>query len=698
MNINNEFIELIDINDIIFTNEYIEMTDITIAEDSSFMLSNGIISHNSAISSVKIHRNPNLQGAYALKGKSIGNINGMKSSEIYDNIELKGLMASIGLKIGEKAKNLRYNTINITSDNDNDGYNITGLLINFFFTHWPELFEEGKIFQILTPCVVAKQNKITKEFYSDLEYNNWLSTLTNTEIHSWNISYKKGLAALEDNEYKNILHKSKKLQLLKDSETGNILEIWFGKDSNKRKQLISETFCTGIIYDKSEKNITKYLKDEYLLFAYYTIENRAIPSLIDGFKPVQRKIINESLRIWNNNDKQLKIFQLGGYTAANQKYHHSDASLSGAIINMVQKFKNNLSLFDEIGQFGTLRSRDAGAPRYIGTCLNNNFKLTYKDNNLIKIKYDEGDKIEPEHFLPIIPMVLINGSSGMAVGFATNILNRNPKNIISVCLDYLNGKTININNLKPYYNQFTNNIQTKLVDKDLLKWNMYGKLEIVNSNTVKIIELPPNYEFETYEKVLNKLIQKKLIQEYEDNSSDKVEYIVKFTRENLSKYNEEQLIELFKLKYSETENLNTLDEFGKLKKFNSIEELIKYFIDFRLTFYDKRKKLIIDNLTDDIKILKNKTNFLKGIISEDIKINKVPKEKIITQLDKLKFDLIDNSFNYLLNMSIQSLNKENLEEYINKLKGKESELKEIKKKEPKQMYIDDLIELKEKLK
>jgi len=658
-----------------------------------------IVEGFSAQSGFLKYRDNQIHGIYVLQGKSLGNVHGMTEKAIYENKELSGLMSSLGLKIGKKADKLRYNEINIMTDSDNDGSAITSLLINFFNMYWPELFEQGKIYQILTPVVVAKLNKTVKEFYSELEYNNWIQSNTNEELRKWNISFKKGLAALKDDEYKKQIYNSKKIQFVKDDETDNILQIWFDKKDKdkKRQKLISETFCDGIIYKNSQRNISEYLKNEYLSFAYYTIQQRAIPSVIDGFKPVQRKIINESIRLWKDNKTELKCYQLGGYVAARQKYHHGDGSLNGAIINMVQQFKNNLSLFDEDGQYGDLRNRDAGAPRYIGTKLNSNFNLTYKDNNLLTSKYDEGQEIEPNYFLPIIPMVLVNGSSGIAVGFATNILNRSPKNIIDVCMDYLNGKNININKLKPFYNQFTNNNETKLLDEDLLKWGMYGKIEMINSNTVKISEIPPNYESESYEKILNNLVDKKIIVDYDDNCTDKIEYVIKFTKENLLKYSQEDLIKLFGLEYTENENLNTLDEFGKLKNFKSIHDLIKYFIDFRLTYYDKRKSLLITDLNYDIKILTNKINFLNGIINNKIKVHKISKQDIINQLIKMKFDTIDDNYNYLLNLSIYSLTKEYVEEYNTKLNKKQDELSNILNVEPKQMYIDDLSELKIKL-
>ena len=157
----------------------------------------------------------------------------------------------------------------------------------------------------------------------------------------------------------------------------------------------------------NQKSITNFLSNEYKGFAFYVIENRALPSVIDGFKPTQRKIIHVCSQIWKTGaEKPLKVFQLGGKVASDAFYHHGNMSLENAIVTMAQKFKNNAALLEEVGQYGSLRSPQAGAPRYIGTKLNNNFKLIYKDSDLLEFKEEEGESIEPHYFLPIIPMVL----------------------------------------------------------------------------------------------------------------------------------------------------------------------------------------------------------------------------------------------------------------------------------------------------
>jgi len=235
----------------------------------------------------------------------------------------------------------------------------------------------------------------------------------------------------------------------------------------------------------TEKTISDFLSNEYKEFAMYSIEGRAIPSVVDGFKPTQRKIIHISNQIWKNgSEKNIKVFQLAGKVASDAFYHHGNTSLENAIVTMAQKFKNNAPLLEEDGQFGSLRSPQPGAARYIGTKLSENFRLIYKDFDLLDYKEEEGESIEAKYFLPIMPTVLLNRSAGIAVGFASNVVNRDIKSIIDSCVRVIEGKKLS--SIKPSLNVF---IGEFIQDKENLKrWIIRGKFQTVNTFTYKLRE------------------------------------------------------------------------------------------------------------------------------------------------------------------------------------------------------------------
>jgi DNA topoisomerase-2 len=231
----NNFLQLVDIDDIIDTKEYVNMVDITVDIDNSFMLSNGIISHNSASSAFRKYRDSQVQGAFSLRGKFV-NATEMNTQKLTQNNEVVNLMGALGLKLGQKVipGTLRYGRILFYCDADHDGSSIVGLLINFLYKYWPELFESPMVFKAETPIVVSKNNKTKKKisFYTSEDYTKWLESVNTKE---WEIEYKKGLAALVDDEYSEIINNPRLTQITTDDLSKEYLNIWFGKESELRK-------------------------------------------------------------------------------------------------------------------------------------------------------------------------------------------------------------------------------------------------------------------------------------------------------------------------------------------------------------------------------------------------------------------------------------------------------------------------------
>jgi DNA topoisomerase-2 len=194
-----------------------------------------IFEGDSASSAFRRYRDPLTQGAFPLRGKFI-NVREIPDSKVVQNKEVQSLMAAIGLKIGHEPKDLRYGKILFYTDADVDGNSISALLINFFGKYWPELFEEGKVLKVETPLMVAKKGKETLSFYSEEDYKEW--ELKQKSLSSWNIEYKKGLAALEDDEYQEIIRSPRSYFLTRDNGFNSTLNIWFAGDSSPRKKKI----------------------------------------------------------------------------------------------------------------------------------------------------------------------------------------------------------------------------------------------------------------------------------------------------------------------------------------------------------------------------------------------------------------------------------------------------------------------------
>jgi DNA topoisomerase-2 len=193
---------------------------------------------DSASSAFRKYRDPQRQGAFPLRGKFV-NVTEMPATKIIQNQEVKDILAATGLKMGEEPKELRYGKVLIYSDADPDGDSIAGLLINFFGRFWPELFNQGRVCRVMTPLVVAKRKGETLSFYSADEFNEWQAK--QKDLSKWDVAYKKGLAALEDEEYREIIQNPNMFAIEADGSLKQTLDAWFGGDPAIRKIKIMGT-------------------------------------------------------------------------------------------------------------------------------------------------------------------------------------------------------------------------------------------------------------------------------------------------------------------------------------------------------------------------------------------------------------------------------------------------------------------------
>ena len=180
---------------------------------------------------------------------------------------------------------------------------------------------------------------------------------------------------------------------------------------------------------------------------------RSIPSVMDGFKPGQRKVIFCCFK--RNLRQELKVVQLGGYVAEHSAYHHGEQSLAETIIGMAQNFpgSNNINLLMPKGQFGSRLAggKDHASARYIFTHLNKVTRYLFpeQDDHSLLYKEDDGHIVEPEHYVPIIPMSLVNGAEGIGTGWSTNVPNYNPRDLIHQMRRRIGGQEFQM--IHPWY-------------------------------------------------------------------------------------------------------------------------------------------------------------------------------------------------------------------------------------------------------
>lgn len=435
--------------------------------------------------------------------------------------------------------------------------------------------------------------------------------------------------------------------------------------------------------------ISRFYNEELVDYASYSTL-RMIGSVVDGMKNSHRKVIATVMK--RNISKEMKVSQLASQVAQDQEYLHGDVSLQGVIVNMAANYlgTNNMNLLEPSGNFGTRFTPEASAPRYIYTYKSKYFDYLFnKDDNDILVKQTfEGHKIEPKFYLPILPLLLVNGSEGMATGFAQKILPRDPDNIRKYLKSILEGRKPNKKYLKPSYIGFKGDIR-QTGDSS---WEIVGTFERTTKTKIRITEVPVGYSLKSYIKVLDKLEDDGDILSYTDMSEDdKFLFEVSLKRDILGKMTDEKILEKFKLIKRVTENYTAIDENNRVKVFSSAEDIFNYYIDIKTEYLKKRINYKIDTISSDIKKLVSTYKFIEAIVNDKLIINKRKKDEIVKDLEK--FDNIikeDNNYDYLLRMPIHSLTEEKMQELLNRIKDRKKELDYYKITTPDDEWLKEL--------
>lgn len=439
--------------------------------------------------------------------------------------------------------------------------------------------------------------------------------------------------------------------------------------------------------------IQEFLNKDLRNYASYSTV-RQIASYVDGLKNSSRKVVFTLLE--QNIKTKVKVLQLSNKCAEYSDYLHG--SLDGVVVSLGADCvgANNIPLIDGSGNYGSRLAPAAAAPRYILGCAHDNlFKLfDVDDNNILDYQIFEGARIEPKHYVPNLPMLLVNGSTGIASGFAQNILPRNPDNLKTYCKKYIDGKLTkkDLNLLTPYVKGFNGTFEQ---DKENhLKWYIKGKITRIDKTHLKVTEMPLNYDYESAIKLMDKLVDNKVIRDYEDlcdTKADTFTFILKMEMADLDKCTVEQLLDKLKLIQPFTENFTTLDENLKIKEFNSGEDIIDAYMKIKLSFNQKRKEYLSGKIQADIDIASSKIVFIKAIIDGKLVLNKKMKNVIVKELECIK-DIVkkDDSYDYLLSMPLYSLTKERLEKLSEDKVELTNKLQDAKVKTPEMIFLEDL--------
>lgn len=621
-------------------------------------------------------------GVFPLKGKIL-NVKDAAISKISDNEEITNLKKILGLQQGRvytDTKDLRYGRVMLMTDADHDGSHIKGLLFNLFQSLWPSLYKiDGFTVSLLTPIVTVSKKGEVHDFYNLGDFNKWLHQ-HKTDSKTWTIKYKKGLATSTSIEAKKYFENMHLTTYIHTPGSDEAMDLAFNKKraDNRKEWLMNYDREVTLDYTHEDVAYDEFVHKELIHYSNRDLE-RSINHMCDGLKESTRKILFGCFKrkLFNSS---VKVAQLAAYVSEHSAYHHGEASLQQAITGMAQNFvgTNNINLLVPDGQFGSRKmgGADAGSPRYIFTLLSSLAKALLKEEDMPILQYqeDDGVPVEPTFYIPIIPMVLVNGAMGIGTGFSTNVPQFNPSDVISQCMSIISaldkefkkpgaaephtpslhietdadfetaGKVIDgmeLPDMVPYYLGFTGSIvahrEGSYMSRGVYRW--------LDDTTIEITELPIGVwtlDYIEYLKTLTATTHP-IIKDVKDNSTDQTVCITLDIYPGVRRGIEGNFDTEFKLVNTKNLSLNNIHLYnakGAIHKYKTPNHVLLEWAHVRLRKYMERKAHQLKKMEQEYTIISAKVRFIQEIIADKLKVMNKKIKEVEAQLIAGKYPAI----------------------------------------------------------
>ncbi|XP_058782724.1 DNA topoisomerase 2-like [Vicia villosa] len=663
-----------------------------------------------------IENSKNLYGVFPLKGK-IPNISKSKVNDIINNDEIQSLITILGLKTS--SKNLRYGHVMIMSDPDLDGSHFKGLLINLIYMLWPSLLRtQGFLSHFFTPLIKVFKFEEKQLFYSHEQYEKWKKE--RDDLSSWETRYYKGLGSNTPEEafeyFQNI--EDHKKDFVWESGDDEAIDLAFDyKNTVDRKKWIesfkhedSETYLKA-----RTTTYANFIHSELILYAIANV-GRTIPSLVDGLKTVERKIVFSLLLSEEMKPMKSKyITNLIGYASERTCYHHNEVSMANTVIKMGRDYanSNNINLLLPLSHFGSsnLCGRDYAAHRYAQVKLSSITRCIFRkdDDMLLDYLNVDGESIEPYCYMPIIPMILVNGCDVVAIGWRSYIPKYNPRKIIKNIESWLESKTITaMTPMTPWYRGFRGTIEKGEVNGSFV---VNGKVLIKSNKLIEIEEIPfTRWSTKSYKEFLTSLTKirrgkKPSIESFEEIKTGKTTKFKVHLIPREKQLEIEDLMKEFHLRGSiSTKNMILLDKNMKITKYDSPEEILTEFMEYRLSCYEKKKKHKVDELELDMKTLYYKILFIELVTKEKSTLTAagMKKKELISMFKKILLEKKElgehnypeehnhDAYDFVISMPFSTFCDDSLPRMKAELQNMEKDIEILKNQSPKDMWLQDL--------
>jgi DNA topoisomerase II len=679
-------------------------------------------------------------GVFPLRGKIL-NVKDAQMKKILENEEITNIKKILGLQHGKEytdASQLRYGRIMVMCDQDHDGSHIKGLLFNLFQSLFPSLFHlPGFITSMLTPIIKATSSSgETVSFYSITDFEKWKEVLESSSsgVRGWRFKYYKGLGTSKESEAKEYFRELKITEYDHHGQPSDeALDLAFNKKraDDRKEWLMRYNRDIVLDYKKTKIPYEEFIHKELIHFSNRDLE-RSINHLCDGLKESTRKILFGCFKRRLYKD-EIKVAQLAAYISEVSSYHHGEASLQQAITGLAQVFvgTNNINLLVPNGQFGTRvqGGQDAASPRYIYTVLSSLAKTVFREEDAAVLKYldDDGQIVEPEYYIPIVPMILINGGLGIGTGFSTNVPNHNPSDVINWCEKMVSAldkdvgaidtkeqlqaacatvQRVKLSEIRPWYLGFKGTIsqhkEGSYISKGMYSW--------IDDVTVEITELPIGTWTDDYKEFLANMVANNspFLKDFESHYTAKnVRFLLKLHVGAREALDDKAFATEFKLASTKNLSMNNIHLYsadGAVQRYTDTTEVARAWACVRIVKYFERKQHQLKTMEHEHKLISAKVKFIQDIIDGNIVVNNKKLTEVETQLRAAKYptfkeegEVGDSSggYNYLTRMPIYQLTfekKKALEKEADDLK---MAIDALRAKAIQHIWRDELMEFKD---
>lgn len=661
-------------------------------------------------------------GVFPLRGKIINSIN---NSE--DKLSKNEIVKSLKAIIFDGDGRLAYDYIVLFTDADDDGFHIRGLGLLLFSKLVPDMNAlENVLCYMNTPLVTVKQRAKVLEFYSLYELEKW----THENSKHAKPNYSKGLGsitpAMMEHYFRDFEDRLTMFKFEKGHETWLDLAFNANMADYRKKWLL--TYKPSDLLVKCESINVKNFVNRQLIQYSDSSNRRSIVNIMDGLKQSTRKCMWYMLQ--NHVKEPEKIDVLCGGVTKDTCYHHGEASLVGAMIGLATNYvgSNNVNLLVPEGQFGTRMrgGKDHASARYIKTCLYPWHRSMFPkdDYPILELQSEEGKTIEPRFLLPPIPLVLVNGAMGIGTGYKTEIMAYDYKDCVANVVRKLEGRDKEIQWF-PSFNGFTGTT----IEVSKRTYIFIGNYEITGTDEIQITELPvgvwttpytqwlsmlvtgktlkkKEFKYTTFQKEVNGVFGQPLVIGMSKANTDLsvnititfanggLDFLLGYDPEKPSKHEEiDNVVRYFNLHKSYCQQIVCYDDNEELKVYKCVDDLFDEWFEKRLHYYAVRREYFLKKLEMDMHILANKYRFVSEIIEGRLVVNRKKKSVLIHELDESHYMRVNETFDYLLHMHIQSTTEDKLNEIRADLERTVAELEALKNKTPRDLWGEDIRKL-----